>query len=174
MEDNINLQKSEETTKKVNENEQFLSDFSEMAKQEIHTDSHKKRVKGLRGKKRLMVETLIAKLGIVSDACKAVGISRRTHYKWLDEDEKYRNAVKEAEEVVKDLAEKVLYSSMFIDKDIQSIRFFLERKAKDRGYGLHQDLKVEHKVSNLSIEEFKRMYKDFLNDDKSNNQGTDI
>ena len=36
--------------------------------------------------KKRMIEALISSLGIVTPACRAVGISRWTHYRWLRED----------------------------------------------------------------------------------------
>ena len=40
--------------------------------------------------KRATVEALEKALGVVSVACRAVGISRDTHYRWLREDEDYK------------------------------------------------------------------------------------
>jgi transcriptional regulator of acetoin/glycerol metabolism len=39
--------------------------------------------------KKAMIEALEQSLGIVTTACKKVGINRKTHYDWLKTDEDY-------------------------------------------------------------------------------------
>ena len=36
--------------------------------------------------KRAMIEALEKALGVVTTACKSVGISRSTHYSWMESD----------------------------------------------------------------------------------------
>ena len=43
--------------------------------------------------KRLMINALEKTLGVVTSACKIVGIARSTHYNWYDSDRDYRDAV---------------------------------------------------------------------------------
>ena len=43
--------------------------------------------------KKAMIEALEQSLGIVTTACKKVGINRKTHYDWLKNDEDYAAAV---------------------------------------------------------------------------------
>ena len=45
--------------------------------------------------KKAMIEALTQSLGIVTSACKAVGISRTLHYNWYNEDAEYKKAVDE-------------------------------------------------------------------------------
>jgi len=49
--------------------------------------------------KKKMIEALEKSLNIVTSACKEVGISRETHYRWLKEDKQYKQAVKEIDNV---------------------------------------------------------------------------
>ena len=42
---------------------------------------------------RLMINALEKTLGVVTSACKIVGIARSTHYNWYDNDRDYRDAV---------------------------------------------------------------------------------
>ena len=42
-----------------------------------------------------MIEALTQSLGIVTSACKAVGISRTLHYNWYNEDAEYKKAEKQ-------------------------------------------------------------------------------
>ena len=45
--------------------------------------------------KKAMLEALEKSLGVVTSACKSVGIGRSTHYLWLDNDPEYRRAVED-------------------------------------------------------------------------------
>jgi hypothetical protein len=121
---------------KKNENSQFLTDIAQGIKEEFRTKSHKKRVKGLRGRKKLMIDALISKLGIVSDACRVTGVPRRTHYQWLKDDPKYREATEDGEQVLKDIGEKALIG-LIIEKNPQAVLHFNKTKNRDRGYGDH-------------------------------------
>ena len=41
-----------------------------------------------------MLEALEQTLGVVTTACKMVGIERKTHYNWLEKDEDYMSKFK--------------------------------------------------------------------------------
>ena len=45
--------------------------------------------------KKAMLEALEKSLGVVTAACKAVDISRETHYRWMRDDADYKAAVEE-------------------------------------------------------------------------------
>lgn len=83
--------------------------------------------------KKRMIEALISSLGIVTPACRAVGISRWTHYRWLREDEDYRRTVEEMGDIALDFAENKLMTAMN-QNDITAIIFYLKTKGKKRGY----------------------------------------
>lgn len=129
-------QKEEETNKKVNENEQFLTDFAEMVNKELVTTRHKKRVKGLRGRKKLFVGALIKKLGIITDTCETIGVDRNTYYYWCNTDPQFKEACKDAQEVLKDLGEKALIS-LLVERNPMIVWNFNKTKNRDRGYGEH-------------------------------------
>ncbi|MFW5847103.1 MAG: hypothetical protein ACOCUU_03015 [Nanoarchaeota archaeon] len=131
-----NQQKTQGIKPKADENQQFLTDIAQGIKEEFRTKSHKKRVKGLKGRKKLMVEALISKLGIVSDACKVTGVPRRTHYQWLKDDPRYKEATEDAEQVLKDIGEKALIG-LLIEKNPSAVLHFNKTKNRDRGYGDH-------------------------------------
>lgn len=80
-----------------------------------------------------MIEALIKCLGIVTTACKEVGISRQTHYEWYKEDEEYRKAVEDVGDVALDFAESMLHKQIQ-DKDTAATIFYLKTKGKKRGY----------------------------------------
>jgi hypothetical protein len=83
--------------------------------------------------KKAMIEALEKSLGIVTTACKIVKIERNTHYRWMREDEEYKEAVNGIEDIAIDFAESKLHSQ--IDKgDTTATIFYLKTKGKKRGY----------------------------------------
>lgn len=84
-------------------------------------------------RKALMIEALEKSMGIVTSACKQVGIARNTHYEWLKLDKEYRKAVKEIENVALDFAESMLHKQILKGNPLSTI-FFLKCKGKKRGY----------------------------------------
>lgn len=98
--------------------------------------------------KKAMIEALEKSLGVVTTACKQVGIARKTHYEWLKEDEEYRKAVEDVADVALDFAESQLHKQIQ-NGEVSSTIFYLKTKGKKRGYieKTEQDLKVEGGVS---------------------------
>lgn len=107
-------------------------------------------------KKEAMVEALTKSLGVVTTACKNVGIARKTHYEWYKEDDNYRISVDDVSEVALDFAESMLHKRIQ-ESDTTATIFFLKTKGKKRGYIEKQE--VEHSgeiktdLSKLSTEE---------------------
>lgn len=98
--------------------------------------------------KKAMIEALQQSLGIVTDACRVVGIARQTHYRWMQEDAEYKEAVDDINEIALDYAESKLYKA--IEKgEVTANIFYLKTKGKKRGYIERQEidntLKVEGK-----------------------------
>jgi hypothetical protein len=96
--------------------------------------------------KNAMIEALVASLGIVTEACEAVGISRQCHYKWMKEDEKYKELVEDISEIVLDFAEGKLHKQIKNDNTIATI-FYLKTKGKKRGYIERAELEMDGKVN---------------------------
>jgi len=91
-----------------------------------------------------MVAALEKSLGIVSTACKAAGISRDTHYRWMKEDSEYKASVHELSEVALDFAESHLHK-LIKDGNPAATIFFLKTKGKGRGYVERQEIAVAEK-----------------------------
>jgi hypothetical protein len=89
--------------------------------------------------KKAMIDALEKSLGIVTSACKAVGISRETHYRWMREDEEYSESVKSIEDIALDFAESQLHKQIR-DGEVSSTIFFLKTKGKRRGYIERQEI----------------------------------
>ena len=94
--------------------------------------------------KKALVEALEKSLGVVSTACKAAGISRDTHYRWLKEDPEYKAQVEELSEVAIDFAESHLHK-LIKDGNPAATIFFLKTKGKGRGYVERQEIAVAEK-----------------------------
>lgn len=84
-------------------------------------------------KKRAMIKALEDALGIVTMACKTVGIDRTTHYAWYKDDEVYKKAVDGIQDIALDFAESKLHQSIKNGSDTATI-FYLKTKGKKRGY----------------------------------------
>lgn len=80
-----------------------------------------------------MIEALEKSLGIVTTACKSVGIDRGTHYNWMKDDEDYATKVLSIEDMTIDFAESQLHKQIKEGNSTSTI-FFLKTKAKRRGY----------------------------------------
>jgi|TARA_B100001094_G_scaffold332747_1_gene406223 hypothetical protein len=83
-------------------------------------------------KKQEMLIALEKSLGIITPACKAVGIARQTHYRWLEEDELYKRLVKDVQMTKRDFNESALYQ--LVQKGNVQATLYANRINKDRGY----------------------------------------
>lgn len=88
--------------------------------------------KRLNPKQQAMIEALRGQLGVISSACKIVGIERKTHYNWLL-NPVYKQAVEDINEFTIDFAENALYK-LIAEKNVVATIFFLKTRAKSRGY----------------------------------------
>jgi len=88
--------------------------------------------------KKALLEALEKSLGIVTTACKIVGISRQTFYTYVQDDEQFAKAVKEIDDVVLDFAESQLHKQIKENNTASTI-FYLKTKGKNRGYVERQE-----------------------------------
>lgn len=91
--------------------------------------------------KKAMIDALEKSLGVVTTACKSVGIARSTHYEWYSSDDEYKRLVDEIADVALDFAESQLHKQI-LNGEVSSTIFYLKTKAKKRGYveRVEQDL----------------------------------
>lgn len=86
-----------------------------------------------RALKKNFIEALTKTFGIVTQACKIVGIERPTYYNWREKDEEFRKACDEVNEYVGDFVESKIIKK--IDEgDTTMIIFYAKTKLKSRGY----------------------------------------
>ena len=92
-------------------------------------------------KKETLLKALEKSLGVVTIACKKSDIPRSTYYKWLKDDEEFRQQVKEIENVALDFAESQLHQQIS-DNSTAATIFYLKTKGKARGYTEKNELDI--------------------------------
>jgi len=92
--------------------------------------------------KKAMLEALEKSLGVVTTACRSVGIGRTTHYMWMENDPEYKAAVDDLENVALDYAETKLHSQI-TKENPTAIIFYLKTKGRKRGYVERQEIAHE-------------------------------
>jgi len=117
-------------------------------------------------KKKAMIDALVKSLGVVTLACKEVGIARQTHYVWYNEDLEYKKAVDDISDVALDFAESILFKKIQ-DKDTIATIFYLKTKGKKRGYVERQETEHSGIPAPINIivgsKENAEKLKDFMN-----------
>jgi len=83
--------------------------------------------------KKALIEALEKSLGVVTTACKLVGVTRTTFYQYVKDDPEFAEAVKDIEEVTIDFAESQLHKQIK-DGNTTATIFYLKTKGKKRGY----------------------------------------
>lgn len=104
-------------------------------------------------KKELFVICLALKEGNITEACRLVGVHRKTYYYWMEDDPNFASEIGDIEgatvdDMLKALGQLALGTKM-LDKDgevfttlpnLNAIKFFLTHKAKKDGFGKEKDL----------------------------------
>ena len=83
--------------------------------------------------KEKLLEALERSLGIVTPACKEVGISRNQFYEYCRTDPEFKAKVDDINEVTLDFAENQLLKKIKEGSE-RSILFYMKYKARKRGY----------------------------------------
>jgi hypothetical protein len=89
--------------------------------------------------KQLLLEALERSLGIVTPACKEVGISRKTFYEYYKLDPDFKAAVDDINEITLDFVENNLLKKIKEGSE-RSILFYMKYKARKRGYSDSLDI----------------------------------
>jgi predicted DNA-binding transcriptional regulator AlpA len=84
-------------------------------------------------KKNAFIESMKKTLGIVTQSCDKVGISRETYYKWMKEDPNFAKQIEYVQEIAVDFVESKLFQQIQNGDTTASI-FYLKTKGKHRGY----------------------------------------
>lgn len=92
-------------------------------------------------KKKAFLELLEKNLGIVTTTCKATGIARSTYYLWREQDEEFRKATEQVQDVAVDFVEGKLYTRINEGSDA-AIIFYMKTRGRSRGYVEKQEIEV--------------------------------
>lgn len=91
--------------------------------------------------KKALLEALEKSLGIVTTACKIVGVGRTTYYEWYKNDKEFKKAADELKDVALDFAESQLHKQIS-DNSTAATIFYLKTKGKKRGYVERQEVEI--------------------------------
>ena len=89
--------------------------------------------------KKAIIEALEKSLGVVTTACKSVGVGRTTFYQWLKDDEEFARQVDDIQNITLDFAESQLHKQIK-DGNTTATIFYLKTKGKNRGYIERQEI----------------------------------
>ena len=89
--------------------------------------------------KKAIIEALEKSLGVVTTACKNVGIGRTQFYNWLKDDKIFAQDVDEIKNIALDFAESQLHRQIGEGSTAATI-FYLKTKGKQRGYVERQEI----------------------------------
>jgi hypothetical protein len=98
-------------------------------------------------KKESLLKALEKSLGIVSTACRDVGISRTTYYKYYIEDSEFSSEVDNVGDSTLDFVESKLFD-LINNGNVAATIFYMKTKGKRRGYIERQE--VESNTNNIT------------------------
>lgn len=101
--------------------------------------------------KKAMIAALEKSLCVVTTACKQVGIDRKTHYNWMNDDPEYKKAVDDLQDITLDFAESQLHKQIKEGNTTATI-FLLKTKGKKRGYIERSEVQIDGEVESKIIE----------------------
>ena len=93
----------------------------------------------IRHTKNNLIAALEKSVGVVTTACKNVGIHRSTFYEYYNKDEKFRKEINDIGNVALDFAEGKMFEQIQ-NGNTQLIKFYLATKGKKRGYIERQEI----------------------------------
>ena len=84
-------------------------------------------------KKTAFLKVFESNLGVITPACKSIGIDRGTYYLWMEKDAEFAAACQHIQESAIDFAESTLFKQMK-KGDTTAAIFYLKTKGRRRGY----------------------------------------
>ena len=99
----------------------------------------KKQTNKVKIHKAQLLIALEKSLGIVTSACKEVGLSRNTYYNYYENDDEFSAAVDAIGDITLDFAENQLFKKIKEGSE-RSILFYIKYKGKARGYNASLDI----------------------------------
>jgi len=101
--------------------------------------------------KKALIEALEKSLGVVTTACKQVGIGRTTFYDYINKDDDFAKQVADIQNIALDFAESQLHKQIQ-DGNTSATIFYLKTKGKKRGYVERNEVILDGAVKSTIIE----------------------
>lgn len=101
--------------------------------------------------KKALIEALEKSLGVVTTACKQVGIGRTTFYEYINKDDKFAKEVADIQNIALDFAESQLHKQIQ-DGNTSATIFYLKTKGKKRGYVERSEIVHDGAIKSTLIE----------------------
>ena len=115
--------------------------------------------------KKQIITALELSLGVVTVACKNVGIARTTFYEWYKTDEEFKKSVDSIEDIALDFAESQLHKQIK-DGNVTATIFYLKTKGVKRGYVERQDHNIHlQPFTHIEIEQKFDEYQEIKSED---------
>jgi len=108
--------------------------------------------------KKKLIPALEKSLGIVTTACKNVGVARSSFYDWYNTDEEFKKNVDSIGDIALDFAESQLHKQIQEGIPTSTI-FYLKTKGKKRGYSEHQSLDITTQGKSMNENKVKIVFK---------------
>ena len=105
-------------------------------------------------KEKLLI-ALEKSLGIVTAACKEVGISRQQFYEYCKTDPEFKKSVDDINEITLDFTESQLFRKIKEGSE-RSILFYMKYKGRKRGYTEKLEIEGDLGLSKLTFEIINR------------------
>lgn len=124
-----------------------------------------------RPKKMLtMMKALESTMGNITASCEKAEISRKLHYKWVDQFPEYKEFVESIPDRVFDFVEGSLHKQIQSGNTTATI-FWLKTKAKDKGYVERQE--IVH-GGGVSVQDLIQNIRELEHETEKENNGEDI
>lgn len=114
-------------------------------------------------KKEKLLEALERSLGLVTPACKDVGISRNQYYIYYNTDPVFKKAVDDINEITLDFAENQLFKKIKEGSE-RSILFYMKYKGRNRGYNERLEIEGTLDISGITTIKMIEIKKEDNND----------
>ena len=110
----------------------------------------------IRHTKNNLINALEKSMGVVTTACKNVGIHRSTFYEYYNKDEEFKQNV---DDIAIDFTESKMFEQIQ-DGNTQLIKFYLSTRGKKRGYVERQEITgAEGLPTNVTVEIIRNEHK---------------
>lgn len=90
------------------------------------------------------------KLCNISKTCIAIGINRKTFYRWKENNIVFANEIEELKQGFYDDVESIIHEKIFKNKDTAMIIYYAKTKLKERGYSDKSEINLKASVNKYS------------------------